>query len=175
MRGWARKNLWPAVFSIFIFGPILWWTMDRTPPFEVLYAEPIPNPAQPADPVDFQWHIKVIRNDCTAIFQRNTEDSDGRTRSYLPTVSSWTNAPIGAHVMATTAKFIVPLGTLDGDMKVNLAVTAVCNPVHHLWPIKFTSPPAIIHVSRGGPRGEKGDKGDKGDRGERGYPGLDAK
>ena len=143
-----KRNFWPALFAIFIFGPVFWWTIDRTPAVVILGSNPIPNPARLNDVVDFQWNIKVLRQGCVSTFQRYSEDATGRVRTFAPMRSGFTSLPLGGHTMSTTNPFEIVPGTSTGVLRVTLVLDQVCNPIHHLWPIREISPWALIMVEK---------------------------
>lgn len=142
------NNIIAALFAICVVGPTVWWSLDRAPPFEVIAADPIPNPAKPEDIVDLRWTVVVHKTGCYVTWQRQTLDSDNRERVYVFGETGFDKLPVGKHHTDTTAQYQVPRGTFDGDMRVYTAYSSICNPVQYLFPVNFRSVPAIIHVKK---------------------------
>ena len=143
---YVRLNIIVGLVSLLVVAPIAWWTLDRVPPFEILGADPTPNPAHLGDVVDVGWIVRVDRQGCTVEFTRSVVDAHGGVRLYTPLRSSYGTLPIGVQHMHTVQPFTVPLAMPPGDMQVFVKFDIRCNPIHRLWPIEYMSPPAIVHV-----------------------------
>jgi hypothetical protein len=143
-----------AVVVFITFGPIVYWSLDRSPPVIILGASPTPNPVRGGDVVDMQFRVRSVgRKGCDTVFQRRVTGNDGATLTYEPRPSSYADLPFGEHPMHTTTPFVWSRQISDGPAEIRLTLKYRCNPLQFWWnwPIVYESPPISITSVSGQP------------------------
>ena len=174
-------NIVAALLAIAIGGPIAWWALDRDPAYIVLGGVAIPDPVVPGKELDLARTIRIMREGCTGLFNREVKDASGYIWTFAMTRSTFASFKIGDYHTHSVTPFIVPMGIADGPAEVTSNIWSVCNPVQKFWPVHYRSAPLIVTIQRApkqGPKGEQGiqgETGEQGERGERGRPGVDLK
>lgn len=143
----ARRNdVYAMIFALVVIGPLTWWALDRTPPFtEVPYAT-MPDPAIPGSLMESEWSVEVNREGCRGSFQRVLVDAHGIVWAFQPFVLTFSNLPIGHHLLKSATPFLLPQDFASGRGTILIVVTAECNPLHKLFPIIYRAPPAYFNV-----------------------------
>jgi hypothetical protein len=143
----ARRNdVYAIIFALVVVGPLTWWSLDRTPPFtEVPYATS-PDPAHRGEMMESEWDVTVAREGCRGTFQRVLIDSHNVVWAFQPFLLTFTNLPIGHHIIKSATPFLLPKDFAQGRGTILIVVTAECNPVHKFFPIIYRAPPAYFDV-----------------------------
>lgn len=143
------RNVFAAIFAIFIFAPLLWFVLDREPPYMRLNGVIDPPVPKPEDWIKVVWQIHPLRNDCRPIgprgLTRTIIDGAGQVIDIDPvdTLYDGGSSPI-------VRSFQLPRGATPGHSRYRASACFACghNPLHYLWPICVDKPEISFDIGK---------------------------
>lgn len=140
-----RKNIYAALFAIFVIGPITWVAMDREPPFLLTEGHTIPAKIRHGELFQLQWKYYNLPRRCPGIIYLYLRDSSGKI---------WVGEPMTAAFGLITEDSVEIKGTLisghkrvmpddiaPGPAKIYLTNDFYCNFTQYLWPLRVSFGP----------------------------------
>ena len=145
-------------FSVLFIGPVVYMSLDNSPPYTFHKGELIPNPATSGQTVDVIWEYEVHRF-CSGIVYRRIIGPIGSgaaiVHNYDPTVAV-INPRIaqqsGPNKLVVT--FSLPPSTSPGEFIYSATIEYNCNPLQAIFPLKVQLPQVPFGV-RDRPIGQK--------------------
>jgi hypothetical protein len=128
-----------------LFGWVSYMVADTTPPYSYIISESyvIPNPSHAGRQVTVHWQLTINRL-CPGIIVRTIVDAKtGATVSYDPT-AALTTIKMGDTFLERT--FFLPEEMQPGPKLYRSNAEYVCNPLHHIWPLKVQTPDIPFNV-----------------------------
>jgi hypothetical protein len=134
---WSKMDVLAFMVAATVFGPLIWWVADRTPPIDLETWQAFPSEVKPGDTV-----YRVIRVNRKRICETDPDTLiiDGakvRWHFEEPRIA----APGRLGIDEYRRPVIIPLQANPGPAEMRVSSTFVCNPIHRIWPIKMVHEP----------------------------------
>ena len=131
-------NIIGAIVAIFIVGPIVWMSFDRTPAYSVNSIK-VDNSSMAAtgEAISLVWNINVNRSGCGGQYERQIVDSAGIVRAYLPHPATFVYLPIGPQTPKSAHPLVIP-EMADGPAQFRVHVETWCNFIQRIFPVSYT-------------------------------------
>lgn len=145
-------NIIPYV-AVAIFVPLLWFAMDREPPYVRLSGEIIPANPKQLEWVKVRWTLRVSKvcrpSNPLNITRKIINRQNGKITELAP-VQGVFGAEGGISITreTLTRPFQIPETTEPGDSTYQSTACFACNPVQALWPICISTPNVDFTVEK---------------------------
>ena len=149
---WIGKNIYAAIFAIFIVGPIAWLVMDRTPPFEIYDGHTVPTEIRYSEPFTIEWKYKNLPRQCPGTIYSYMIDSKGKVWVFRPSQASFglieEDIPDGSLVSGNSRKLPESKDDLhgrpaSGRITFHFTMDFICNFTQWFWPLRVRAP--VVH------------------------------
>ncbi len=181
MKPFAQRQAIIAVFvSVGFIAPVLWWAMDRAPPYDRISGEVLPLEPMPGDQIQVHWTIKTHKmcgpsaaNNVT----RQIVDSQKIVWSFDTSPSTFGRLLPVDNPDRIVRIIMLPQSVAPGPATYRSRACFACNPLQYIWPVCVDKPeiPFTIRAAEdaAGVAGPTGPEGPRGHQGEMGVGGRD--
>jgi len=148
-RGFELRSIIAAAVSVLIVAPLVWMSLDREPPYEIISGAIDPERPTPGATIMVNWTVKTIRS-CRVKSQgvtRELVDSKGVTHTYTPTPTHFTP---GDDLVQRVVQ--LPDTLPVGVTKYHSIACYSCNPLQELFPVCIHTPDITFIVEWPHPR-----------------------
>lgn len=134
---WSKMDMLAFAVAALVFGPLVMWVADRTPPIELQVWQAMPPKVKPGETV-----YRVIKVNRLRICETDPDTLiiDGakvRWNFDEPSIS----APGRIGIDEYRRPVVIPLQANPGPAEMRTTSSFVCNPIHRIWPIKVVFEP----------------------------------
>jgi len=135
---------WAAfVLAVVLTSPLVWWSLDRRPPVEIIGYDLVPAEVKPG-----QTLYRVITVNRTRVCVTDPDivivDAE-RVRWRIDEPQLVAPGPLGKETYKVP--FVIPRGIAIGPAELRVTLTRKCNPMHEFWPLIEVTPTQYFTVS----------------------------
>ena len=143
-----RRSIYAAIVAVGLLGPLMWYTLDRDPPYLIMAGKIEPANPKPGSTIEISWDVRPLRASCeghklTGSINREIVDSKGVRHSY-----ALVNARYAAGELEINRFVQLPENLPAGPAIYHSEACYTCNPVQVLWPVCLRTPD--LHFTVGG-------------------------
>lgn len=172
-----RCNIFAGIIATAIFAPLTYWTVDRTPPYELTNGYTVPSDIRPGHEFRIAWTLRKLTEPVDGYAQVRIIDSQKGVK-YMAAEHSTIGreGKVGAVYQVEGRPRIMPDSVACGPATIQVHATYFGNPVRrYVWPVRVDRPPVstniVCHEPLAGPQGPQGIQGIQGEKGEPGKDG----
>jgi len=136
---WLRKNCYPALFAIFIIGPIVWAAADREPPFMLSDGFTVPAKIKVGGEFQLKWKYRTMRRRCPGTVYFYIVFSNGHINVSPPSAAAFgLIQTMGIDLNGTSIsghKRRIPDDAPIGPALIYSTTDFHCNWTNYVWPL----------------------------------------
>jgi hypothetical protein len=142
-------NAISGLIAVVLFGPAMWWALDRDPAYTMNdgVAHYMPANGKAGQSLDIVWgHVDVLKVGCHGTFNRELEDGTRHILTFAVMPALYTEKPVGVYKnVHSLFPWEIPQG-LSGTITLRSKIKTICNPIQWLFPVETVTKDTVFEI-----------------------------